>query len=66
MAEDVIDVTRFSAETPGTAECRSTPDYIHLRLMLLIGHYRTGGRFHWTVDHPNLRPQTPAFRGAAP
>lgn len=70
VAHDVINVTWFSSQTAGAAEQRrsSGPDHtnIHLLFLLLIGHAQTVGRFHWTLCHLELHPQTHSLRSAAP
>lgn len=51
VAHDVVDVTRFSSETPGAAEQRRS-GWIHTELQtwLLIGWSESVRRFHWTLN----------------
>lgn len=67
MAYDVVDVTRFSSQTPGAAERRGAgPHHSNLLIRLLIGCFESIGRFHWTLSDLELHPQTQTLRSAAP
>lgn len=70
VSHDVVNVTWFSSQTAGAAEQRrsSGPDHtnLHLLFLLLIGHAQTVRRFHWTLCHLELHPQTHSLRSAAP
>lgn len=59
-AHDVVEVTRFSSETPGTAEQSRCGPYLLIRL--LIGRRTALRRLHWTVGHLELCLQTEPLR----